>query len=79
MQDDTFLALQKNGRGLLAQVRKRKAPSLKELSLLIMRSRLAIARSRLLLSRPVITAENIGEPSYRLDRTKALPKIGDDN
>jgi hypothetical protein len=62
MQDDTFLALQKNRRGPLAQLRKRRAPSLKELYVRIERSRLAIARSRLLLSRPVITVENIGEP-----------------
>lgn len=62
MQDDTLLALRKNRRGLLGELRKRRAPSLKELSVRIERSRLAIARSRLLLSRPVITVENIGEP-----------------
>ena len=63
MQDDTFLALQKNRRGPLAQLRKRRAPSLKELYVRIERSRLAIARSRLLLSRPVITVENIRRAS----------------
>jgi hypothetical protein len=81
MQDDTFLAFVENRRRLFALLRKRQAGSdaLNELSLRIKRSRLAIARSRLLLSQPVITLKNIGASPHRLDEARALPKIGDDD